>query len=178
LSNEPPTSLAAALDLRLSQILRLDLLVGLIGGGGAIWVCLNDVEALGRLIPIAATVIGIVIGAVLAGIAILASYMDQQFLRKLREIGREPVRYLRPFLFTALLGVSSSLLLLALAVLPNHVDAWVLASVGGLTGTAVWWTIASVIADLDVLVQFIGLQFDASNVPDLPPPDAAEPPAG
>jgi hypothetical protein len=54
-----------------------------------------------------------------------------------------------------------------LAVLPLTPE-WLIATASGVTGALVFWTLASVLPNLDVLVQFMGLQFDASDVPDLP----------
>jgi hypothetical protein len=164
---QPAGGLAEALDFRLSQVLGLDLLVGLLGGGGSVWLAVEAPERLSIVIPIAATVVGIVMGAVIAAVAILAAFLDQTFLRKLRAIGREPVRYVRPFLFTSTLGLVAMMLLLVLSVLPLK-PVWLVASASGLAGTLVFWMLASVLPNLDVLVQFIALQFDASDVPDLP----------
>lgn len=162
---EPPRTLAAALDFRLSEILKYDLFIGIAGGAGAGWLATSHPEKLKDILPLAAGLVGVVIGAVIAGVAILAAFLDQPFLRKLRAINKEPVRYMRPFLFTAVLGVMASLFLLVLVALPPK-PQWLVASIAGLTGTAVVWTLASVIQDMKILVQFVGLQFDASEIPD------------
>jgi hypothetical protein len=170
---DPPATLLRALNFRVSEVLRWDLIVGLLGAGGGIWLALASPQALGRVLPIAATVVGIVIGAVLAGVAILAAFLDQSFLRKLRAIQREPVRYIAPFLFTATLGVFAALLILVMVALPRplatETPAWLRATLGGLTGLCVVWTIASVLPNLNTLVQFLGLQYDASDVPEIVP---------
>jgi hypothetical protein len=108
------------------------------------------------------------VGAVVAGAAILAAFLDQTFLRKLRQINREPVRYLSPFLFTAVLGILAGLFLLVVRVLPRSTPDWIFVTLSGLSGFLVVWTLTSVIRNLNMLVQFIGLQFDASDVPDVP----------
>ncbi len=166
---EPPGSLFQALNFRASDVLRFDLLIGLLGCGGGIWLALASPKTLARVLPLAATIVGIVIGAVLAGVAVLAAFLDQSFLRKLRAINREPVRYLSPFLFTATLGVLAALFVLAVVALPKSTPTWVLATGAGVTGLFTFWTIASVIPNLNTLVQFVGLQYDASDVPEIVP---------
>lgn len=168
-STRSPNSLAGALDLRLSQVLRGDLLVGVLGGAGGVWLAISSPDGLEASVPIAAALVGIVIGAVIAGVAIMAAFLDQSFLRKVREIGKEPVRYLKGFLFTAVLGVVAALALLVLSALPSTTTTWVLAIAAGIAGLAATWALASVIPNLGTLVQFIGLQFDASEVPEIRP---------
>jgi hypothetical protein len=169
---ESPHSLAQAFDrLRPTEILGWDLVVGVLGGAGGLWLALAYPQGLRSSVPVAATLMGVVIGAVLAGVAVLAAFLDQGFLRKVRAINREPVRYLSPLLFTAALGIVASILLLVIRVLPNSAPTWLMAVLGALAGLSVLWTLASVIRNLNVLVQFIGLQFEASDLPDLAPSD-------
>jgi hypothetical protein len=163
-----PNSLPEAFNFTMREVLRYDFFLALLGGSGGAWLALSSPQTLAKEIPLAATVVGIVVGAVVAGMAVLAVFLDQAFLRKLRAIGREPVRYIGPFLFTAALGVVASLLLLLLTGLPATTPEWLLALVSGLAGFTVTWTLASVLPNLSLLVQFIGLQFDAADIPDLP----------
>ena len=138
----------------------------MLGGGGGVWVALEAPERIDALIPVIVGVVGVVIGAVLAGVAVVAAFMDQAFLRKLRAIKKEPVRYVRPFLFTAWLGTVCAISASVLTAIPRDTDAWVRAPISGFTGLTAFWTLGSVIPDLDMLVQFIGLKFDASEIPD------------
>lgn len=161
-----PTTLGQALDFKLSNLLRCDLLIGICGGAGGVWVALADYERFKEILPLAVGLVGIVVGTVIAGVAILAAFLNQPFLRKLKAINREPIRYVRPFLFTALLGIIASILTLAVAALPVNPPSWIKAAGAGLLGTSVVWMLASVVPNLGMLVQFIGLQFDAADVPD------------
>lgn len=164
---ESPRSLADALSsFTMREVLGYDFVLGLLGAAGGAWVGVAAPKTLARVVPVAAALVGIVIGAVVAGVAVLAAFLDQSFLRKLRRIEREPVRYVAPFLFTAVLGIVASLLLLVLAALPVSSPTWLVGVVSGLGGLAVVWTLASVIRNLSVLVQFIGLRFEASDLPD------------
>ena len=72
---------------------------------------------------------------------------------------------MRPFLFTASLGVVALILLLVLISLPASTPTWLVAVLGGLAGTATIWTLTSVLPCLDMLVQFVGLRFIAADAP-------------
>lgn len=166
---DTPNSLRETFDFNLTtEVLGFDLLVGALGGGGGIWLAIKHPSVLGYEVILVATVVGVVLGAVIAGVAILAAFLDQEFLRKLRAIGREPVRYVAPLLFTAFLGVVASLFLVVLGGVPPSAPTAVRATAAGLAGFTATWTLASVIPNLRMLVQFIGLQFDASLVEELP----------
>jgi hypothetical protein len=162
-----PESLAEALDsYRPSKILKYDFVIGLGGAAGGIALGITSPRTLADALPIAGAFVGVVIGAVLAGVAVLAAFLDQAFMKKLKRIDAQPIRYMRPFLFTAALGVVASLFLLILVALPGRTPTWLTATVSGLTGMAVVWTLASVLPCLDMLVQFIGLRFVAADVPE------------
>ncbi len=161
-----PKALMAALDFRLSELFKWDLVVGLACGAFGVWLALTHPESLDRAVTFAGSLVGVVIGAVVAGAAILGAFLDQSFLRKLRAIDKEPVRYFAPLLFTATLGVVAGFLLLALAVTPSTAPTWILATTAGLAGLAAGWTLASLIYDLDVLVQFLQLQDAAAQAKD------------
>ena len=155
-----------AIDLKVSEILQVDFLVGLAGGAGAVTAAIVAPAALLGTLGVASQVMGVVVGAVIAGVSIQAAFFDQSFLRKLRAIGRDPVVYLAPFLFTAVLGVVAMIGMLVLATLTATTRPPVLPVVGGITGFLTVWALASVLPCLATLVQFIGLKMDALDVPD------------
>jgi hypothetical protein len=166
---ETPKSLGDAFShFTLKETFGWDFRVALLGAAGGAWLGVAAPALLDKEVPLAATVVGIIVGAVIAGVAVLAVFLDQAFLRKLRAIKREPVRYLSPFLFTAVLGVVASLLLLVVGGLPDSAPTWLRGTLAGLSGLAVTWTLTSIVPDLNLLVQFIGLQFDAADIPELP----------
>jgi len=178
-SDKMPKTLGQALDsYRPSKILSYDFWIGVLGAPGAVLLAVTSPLTLHRALPVAAGLVGVVIGAVVAGVAVIAAFMDQAFLRKVKRLGRQPIRYMRPFLFTATLGVVASLLLLVLIALPDSTPTWLTGIVAGLCGFAVVWTLASLIPALDMLVQFVGLRFIASDIPDdLPTDPSADAPA-
>lgn len=155
-----------ALDFKLSEILRYDLFIGVVGAGAGITLAVVNPDALMRTVPVTASLVGVVIGAVLAGVAVQAAFMDQVFLRKIRAINRDPVRYLAPFLFTGAAGVVAMLLMVVMAAMSKDTNVAVLAITGGLTGGACTWSLASVLPCLSTMVQFLGLKMDALDVPD------------
>lgn len=161
-----PESLKDALDsYHPSNFLGYDFWLSLGGTAGGIALAIASPGTLSRVIPVAAAVVGVVIGAVVAGVAVLAAFLDQAFLTKLKQINRQPIRYMRPFLFTASLGVVALILLLVLISLPASTPTWLVAVLGGLAGTATIWTLTSVLPCLDMLVQFVGLRFIAADAP-------------
>jgi hypothetical protein len=148
------------------EILQPDLYIGMAGGLAGVAIGIIDPAALLRADGAAAVLLGVIIGAVVAGVAILAAFMDQSFLRKLAAINRNPVRYLAPFLFTAVLGVFASLSLIVLSVLSDHSAHSIIAIVGVLASFLTVWTIASLLPCLSTMVQFMGLKIDALDVPE------------
>ncbi|MFD4932663.1 hypothetical protein ACFWMS_28175, partial [Peribacillus butanolivorans] len=107
-----------------------------------------------------------IIGAVVDGISVLVAFLDQPFLRKFRAINSSPVKYIAPFLFTAVIGVFGAIFLIAMACFTPTAPAWIFVSTslaGGLLG---FWTVFSLIPGLDTLVQFVHLKIDALDIPD------------
>jgi hypothetical protein len=159
-------SLKEALDFKLSEVFHYDLYCGVLAGivGGLIgW---RWPEQLAPFAAVASQLVGVVIGAVLACAAIQAAFLDQAFLRKLRAIGRNPTYYLAPFLFTAVIGVISMILLLAASLLtPTAPEIGRISLSSALLFFTVW-TMVSLLPCLNMIVQFIGLRRDALDVPD------------
>ena len=155
-----------AIDLKLSELLQPDFWLGVAGGVGGVILALNAPDGLFRAVDVAAQALSVVVGSVIAGVAIQAAFFDQAFLRKLRAINRDPVRYLAPFLFTAVIGVGALLSLMALATLGPEAPRVALGPLGGLVGFLTVWALASLLPCLATLVQFIGLKMDALDVPD------------
>src|SRR5688572_22999140 len=98
-----------ALDFHLSELLRIDLGLGVLGGGGAIWLALNHPQRVATSLSLSQSLVGVILGAVVAGVSIQAAFFDPSFIRKIRAIGRDPVHYMAPFLFTVVLGVAAML---------------------------------------------------------------------
>lgn len=165
------TRLRQAFNFRLSELMKFDLAVGVLGGAGGACAGVFAPEQLAAGSAVAGSFVGVVIGAVIAGLAIQGAFLDQAFLRKLRVIGGDPVRHMAPFLFSAALGVIAGLILIALAFVPPTAPTVALAVVAGLGGFTSTWALASLVPALDTLVQFVRLRDDASLVPD----DVAEP---
>jgi hypothetical protein len=150
-----------ALDFKLSEVLRLDFWLGLAAGGGAAAVAVIAPDAIIRSVAVASGLVGVIIGAVIAGVAVQAAFMDQTFLQKIRAIGRDPVRYLAPFMFTAVIGIFAMFGLILLSALSAKSPQVLLGISAGATGFFAVWTIASLLYCLTTLVQFMGLKMDA-----------------
>ncbi|MBU8825819.1 hypothetical protein [Mycolicibacterium goodii] len=152
--------------MSVGEVLQIDFWIGLVGAGGGLYLGLNYPAQLIGAVSVTAGVVGVIIGAVIAGVAVQAAFMDQSFLRKLRAIGRDPVNYLTPFLFTTVIGVFALLLLLVLSAMTPTANVASVAIVGALVGWLSSWTVASLLPGMATLIQFVGLRQDAIDVPD------------
>jgi hypothetical protein len=151
----------SGINFNLSEVLRIDFWLGLAAGGGGAAIAVIDPSAALRGDAIASGLVGVILGAVIAGVSVQAAFMDQAFLQKLRDIGREPIRYLAPFIFTAVIGVFAMLGLIVLALLSDKSNKVLLGIATGITGFFSIWTIVSLLYCLATLVQFMGLKMDA-----------------
>jgi hypothetical protein len=167
------TDLWQAVKFNRREILQLDLYLGATGGAGGLALAIGCPAALLRGVATDAVLLGVIIGAVVAGVAILAAFMDQAFLRKLTAISRPPIRYLAPFLFTAMLGVFASLALISLSVMSDQSPRVLLAIFGFAASFLSVWAIASLLPCLSMIVQFMGLKTDALSVSDNDPIDGS-----
>ena len=166
--SEAPSTLWQVLDrFRPSEILGWDLLAGLVSAGGAIWAaCTGRGDRLVAVAPVAVGLAGITVTAVVASIALMVSFMSPQFLRNLATIGREPTRYIAPFLATVMLGIVAALIGLVLAALSPTASAGWHGSVGAAAALFTVWAMASLVQGLDTMVQFVRLQAESAAVPD------------
>ncbi|MET7468419.1 hypothetical protein ABZS35_06705 [Micromonospora sp. NPDC005599] len=159
-------NLWSALDFRLSEILAYDFYWAVAGAVAALATAVSTPAAVIRAVPVAAGLVGVVVGAVVAGIAVQTAFMDQAFLRKIRTIGRDPTRYIAPFLFTATTGVFSMLSLLVLGTMSAETSPVPLVVASFVAALLTVWTMTSLLQGLSTLVQFIHLKTDALDVPD------------
>jgi hypothetical protein len=165
-SSEPTTLRGVFGELKLREVLGLDLLVGLGGAAGATWLAVNDPKTLSNALPNAVVLVGVVIGAVIAGTALVASFMNPSFLRKMRAISVDPVKYLAPFLLTGVVGTAAAIAAIVLSALPSGAPSGLRYVLAGLTGFSVFYALASTAPNLTTLVRFIRLQSDAAEVSD------------
>ncbi|CDO31521.1 hypothetical protein [Mycolicibacterium porcinum] len=157
---------AAVKAMDFGDVLGIDLVIGVAGLIGGLVLGLTRPDLLVGAVSVTAGVVGAVIGAVIAATAIQTAFLDQAFLRKLRAIGRDPVTYMTPFLFTTAIGVFSLLGLLVLSTVPRTAPTWLVAPLGAIVGFFSSWAIASLLPLMGTLIQFIGLRQDAIDVPD------------
>lgn len=164
--------LRKALDFRASELLGIDLLAAVGGGVGGAVLGIHHPQLVAESVSTVAGLVGVIIGAVLAGAAIQSAFMDERFLAKVHRIGRDPVAYLAPFLFTAVLGVLAAVALVLLATTAVTAPAWWRGVVTAGAGFLSLYTLVSLVPALDTLVQFIGLRSLASQIPDEATPKA------
>jgi hypothetical protein len=157
--------LRETLDLNLfAEILRWDAVVGIGAavGAGILAATERDVSA---PLACAAGVVGVVIGAAIAGAAVIAAFMDQPFLRKLSALGRRPGYFLAPLVFTGLLGIVAEASMLAwFGLLENSQSLRVVA--GAVSGFFGAWALASLIPDLVAISELADIKATAAAIPD------------
>lgn len=156
-----------AIDFHLfREVLRYDFVMAVLGavGGAVRWANRPFQEA--SLVGVAAGLVGVVIGAVIAVAALQAAFMDRGFLLKIRFLKVRPSYFLAPALFTSSLGVLAALTTLTLLALPTDLPTWVDATAGGVSGFFVVYTIASLIPVLRILVEFTELKATAALIAD------------
>jgi hypothetical protein len=162
---DPYIRFLRVMQIRPRNLLGPDLVVGMAGGVGGGFLEADTPKQVGEVVGVSAGVVGVVIAAVVAGAAIIAAFMDQEFLRKLASLDppRPPAKYLSPFIVTAFIGLVSMLLLLGLSGDPSTAApaSQVLA---GFTGLMVVWTITSLGGTLKMIVDFVDLKNIASKV--------------
>ena len=116
-----------------------------------------------RAVSAGASVVGVVLGSVIAGIAIQTAFLDQEFLRKISAIGQRPMRYFAPFLYTALLGIGAITGLVILEVVSPSWPRVVIAAASGVTWFLAAWCVASLVPALAMVPQFAELKRIASE---------------
>lgn len=152
--------------LRLKDILRTDLAVGVLGGIGAYWLAVHASKSLHNALPAAVALVGVVVGAIVAGTAVVAAFLNPVFLRKMRAIGEDPVAFLAPFIVSGVVGTTAALFAITLSALPPHTPSWLLNLIATITGFTVFYAIASMGPNLTTLIRLIRVQSDAAEVPD------------
>ncbi len=166
MSTRTLSNLRGALDFKASELWGLDSLLAVAGAVGGALIAVKLGPPADSAIGVVAGIVGVIIGAVLAGAAILAAFLDQAFLRKIAAVGREPVHFVAPFLFSATLGTLTCLALIVAAFTTPTAPSWFWGCLGGIGGFFTIYTVASLLPALDTLVQFLALRAEAASIPD------------
>jgi hypothetical protein len=152
------------------EVLRWDAGVGLLGAVGGGLLMTSDRADIAVLVSVASGFVGVVIGAAIAGAAVLAAFMDQPFLRKLGALGYTAGFFLAPLVFTAILGVVAALCLLLVLGLGNAPHTVRLVP-GILAGFFTVYSITSLLPAIANFTQFAETKSEAAKIPDdrIPP---------
>ncbi|MCE9621005.1 MAG: hypothetical protein K8R99_01525 [Actinomycetia bacterium] len=162
-----PTTLRGLLaGITAGEVLRLDLFLAVAGGVGGWWAATYHPETLNSTTSLSVALVGVVVGAVIGGATIIAAFLSSSLLRKLRAIQEDPAKYLRPFLFTGLLGTIAALLCLFLNALPGAEANGLRTTTSAATGFFVVYALASLIPNLTNIIRFIRLLQEAAEVSD------------
>ncbi len=172
MATSPPRNLRELVKASSVQdALGWDSLVGLICGVAAAWRSWTHFDSLVGASNTAAQIVGAVLGLAIGAPALVAAFMDQELLRKLEAIERQPIRYITPFILTAAIGVFAAIGLVVLTLVPPTAPPGVRAALGGVVFGLSGWTFVSVLRCLSSLVGFVALKSTAAKVD---PVDVAE----
>ncbi|MDX3118582.1 hypothetical protein [Streptomyces scabiei] len=153
----------------------LEWVLTIIGIGGGAWVGWSEPHLTERIVVASSALVGVIVGAVVAGMAIQSAGFDQEFLRKLSRLKRatseqkDAVYYLTPFLYTAMAGVFSMISILTWSAIPDSAPSWLRGCAGMLTGGLLMNTFVSLIPGLNMLVVFLRIVQASASVPDRDP---------
>lgn len=162
--NRPDDLVEVLRQVELGELFSLDLGVAVLVGAAGGWLGAEHFDVASAAAGTAANLIGVVVGTVVAALAIISAFMGPELLRKLELLDRDPVYYLGPFLITAVLGVAAAFATIALAATPLTADDWVHVTVAAAAGFFTAWTLGSLLHSLSTLVQFVRYQAEAAQV--------------
>ncbi|MGW2620937.1 hypothetical protein [Streptomyces sp. NPDC001500] len=131
--------------------------VALVGGGlGGGWVAYDRYPHNSSPIPIAASLVGLTIGALIAGMAIMARSHDAEFLNSLHDAGvSRASMFFAPFITTATIGILAIVAILIYSVLPAHLASGWRAVSGAFCGGLTLLTLSGLTAAIGTLVQYV-----------------------
>lgn len=137
----------------------------LAGAAGGAWLGHDCTLPMEPVVRVAAALFGVIIGSVLAALAMITRACDTAFLKKAKKAGILPIsEYLWPFFTTIALGVLSAVSLLVVSAIPVDASTDLRMALGALTGFLVFWTLASLLPALGALVVFTRLIERAAEI--------------
>jgi hypothetical protein len=142
--------------------------VGVLAAIGGVYVADSHPGRLDTLTSVLAAFVTVVIGTAIAGVAVQAALMSDDFLRRVRQIGREPTYYLRHWVFTVTLGIVAALATGVLAGLSDTSPVWLRPFVCGVACGFAGWMLGSLVSAVASLKGFVLLRADAAELGDMP----------
>lgn len=139
----------------------------LLGAMGGAWLGHDDDLPMEPVLGVAASMIGVIIGAVFAVLAMITRACDTAFLKKAKKARILPMTdYLWPFFTIVAMGILATTSLLLLAGVSEEAPDEMRMVAGALAGFFVLWTLASLPPALGVLVVFTRLIEKTANISD------------
>jgi hypothetical protein len=137
----------------------------IIGGLGGAWLGHDDDLPMDEVLSVAVSIVGVIVGAVFAILAMVTRACDNNFLKKARKAGILPItNYLWPFFTIIAMGVLSTFFLLITAGMPDDAPMALRMLAGGLAGFCILWTLASLLPALGALIVFTRLIEKTSGI--------------
>jgi hypothetical protein len=129
-----------------------------LGAAGGAWIGHDDDLPMEPVLGVAASMIGVIIGAVLASLAMITRACDTSFLRKASKAGILPITdYLWQFFTVIAMGILSIVSLLLVAAVSEEAPTELRVAAGALAGFFVLWTLTSLLPALGALIVFTRL---------------------
>jgi hypothetical protein len=137
----------------------------IMGAAGGVWLGHDDEIPLEPVIGVAASMIGLIIGAVFAVLAMITRACDTAFLRKAKKARILPItNYLWPFFTIIAMGVLSTICLLVLAGVSEEGSEEVRMIAAAMSGFFVLWTLTGLLPGLGVLIVFSRLIEQSADI--------------
>ncbi|GGR51521.1 hypothetical protein GCM10010251_80650 [Streptomyces aurantiogriseus] len=141
-------------------------MLALAGGAGGGWLGHDRIEEAHAAARVAAPLIGIIIGAVVAALAMITRALDTAFLKKAKAAGITPMsKYFSPFITIITLGLLAGVSLLLLSATKQCGNGWSTAF-GAAAGLFTLWTLAGLLPALGTLIQFTQLLEKTAGIPE------------
>lgn len=166
IKNTPTKALFDAIRLPPRELFTWDFFFGITTGIAGAYLSFIREEPNQGLNNALIGIVGVVLGAIIGAVAIVSAFMDSEFIRKIHAIDREPVFFLRPFIFTAALSTMSLILLVSTLFLPENAPRLITVPLTFLSTATAGWTLGAIFPLLGTLVAFLDLKSEAAKVPD------------
>ena len=139
----------------------------LLGAMGGAWLGHDDELPVEPVLGVAASMIGVIIGAVFAVLAMITRACDTAFLKKAKKARILPMTdYSWPFFTIVAMGILATISLLVLAGVSEEAPDEIRMTAAAMAGFFVLWTLASLPPAMGVLIVFTRLIEKTANIND------------
>ncbi|MFJ8939995.1 hypothetical protein ACIRL0_30485 [Streptomyces sp. NPDC102365] len=143
-----------------------EVVISLLGAAGGAWLGHERPSEAYAAARVAAPLVSVIIGAVVAALAMITRALDTSFLKKSKAAGITPMsQYFSPFFNIVALGILSGISLILLAA-TSSCETNFRTAFGAAAGFFTLWTLAGLLPALGTLIQFTHLLESTAGIPD------------